>query len=202
MIYDVSETRFYDLLGIKEVSKYSYTLFRINNEDNIVYFNLKVELEYIDINNEHKKDELLMPIEFNIRPEETLDVDVNKINLSVVLEKGVELEFFLDVKITESIQEQIKEEYQEILIESLDREIVGENTIESPIENEFNLVENIEQTPFDLKNILKNDYQKYKMLPLNDETTFNKISLKYNIPLEELYRLKKEGLKVLVYAKE
>ena len=50
--------------------------------------------------------------------------------------------------------------------------------------------------------MLKTTYQKYKMLILNDESNFDKLSLKYNIPIENLYKMKKDGLKVLVYVKE
>jgi hypothetical protein len=208
MIYDVSESRFYEVKDIKEIKKHSYSLLKINTEDNILYFNLKVMVDYLDINNEEKNKELIMPIELNTRPLEELEVNVDKIILEIVEEKGIELEFFLNVKITESMHEIIKEEYQEELVESLSRDEIIEEIIvdrEEVLEEKddgINVIEAIEEAGFDLCKLLKTTYQKYKMLVLSDESSFDKISLKYNIPIDNLYKMKKDGLKVLVYVKE
>ena len=208
MIYDVSESRFYEVKDIKEIKKHSYSLLKINTEDNILYFNLKVMVDYLDINNEEKNKELIMPIELNTRPLEELEVNVDKIILEIVEEKGIELEFFLNVKITESMHEIIKEEYQEELVESLSRDEIIEEIIvdrEEVLEEQddgINVIEAIEEVGFDLCKLLKTTYQKYKMLVLSDESSFDKISLKYNIPIDNLYKMKKDGLKVLVYVKE
>ena len=149
-----------------------------------------------------------MPIELNTRPLEELEVNVDKIILEIVEEKGIELEFFLNVKITESMHEIIKEEYQEELVESLSRDEIIEEIIvdrEEVLEEQddgINVIEAIEEVGFDLCKLLKTTYQKYKMLVLSDESSFDKISLKYNIPIDNLYKMKKDGLKVLVYVKE
>lgn len=198
MIYDVNETRFYDIKDLKDVKDYSYQLLRANTLENIAYFNLKIELIYLSITGDETNTELLLPIELNTSVMEELEVEIKRLELKVLEEKGIDLDFDLSVNIKELYKEEIVESYQQELIENLPR---NEEIIEEQKE-EMKLVESVIDTEFNLFSFLINTYQKYKVIILKEEETFDKISAKYKIPLDKLYVMKKEGNRVITCDEE
>lgn len=212
MTYEVSESRFFEVLNIKEILEYKGQIIKIQQDDKIAYYSLNVDFSYLNSSDLKVNDTISFPIEFNIRDSEELDVILNQIFMNVLEDKGVELSFDINVNIT--LEEEIIEpetiEKAEIIKEALPIEIPDEFEEESDVlivEEDCDVMEVVIKNDtncnmFDLNNILKNSYQKFIIIPLNDESTFDKISSKYNIKIEELFRLKKEGLKVIVCAKE
>lgn len=204
MIYEVNESRFFDILGIKEIDSQNAKLSKIQEDKGIAYFNLELELNYININKEIKKELITFPIEFNVRESEEIDVNLKNISINVTEDKGIDLIFDISVDVNdkEEIVEIIEEIEEDVLskVEQI-KEIIMNDEKEDEI-LELNIINNLENKVFNLADILKNSYQKYKMIILDDESIFDKISLKYNIKMEELFRMKKEGLKVIVCAKE
>ena len=198
MIYDVNETRFYDIKDLKDVKNYSYQLLRANTIENIAYFNLKVELLYLSINGKETNTELLLPIELNTSVMEELEVEIKRLELKALEEKGVDLDFDLKVNIKELYKEEIVESYQQELIENLprDEEIIIDH------KEEIKLVDSVIDTEFNLYSFLINSYQKYKVIILKEEETFDKISTKYKIPVDKLYTMKKEGDRVITCDEE
>ena len=183
MVYDVNETRFYDIKDVKDVKNYSYKLLRANTLENIAYFNLKVELLYLNLIGEELNTELLLPIELNTNSMEELEVEIKRLELKVLEEKGVDLDFDLSVNIKELFKEEIVESYQQELIENLPREeIITLELEESTIEetnDEPNLITKIEKEAFNIFTMFIDSYQKYKVIILKDEESFDKISTKY-----------------------
>ena len=197
MIYDVNENRFYDIKDVKDLKHFSYKLLRNDTLENIVYFNLKVDLSYINLVGEVNNTELLLPIEFNTNDMEELEVEVKRLEVKIVEEKGVDLDFDLAVNIKELFKEEIVANYQQELIENLPRE-EEKHFVEEIIE-EVKVIENTENSKFNLSSMFKSTYQKYKVITIKDEDLIDKISLKYKVPVEKLYALKKEGNRVIVY---
>jgi hypothetical protein len=208
MIYDVNESRFFEILGIKELKEYNARILKINEEKGIAYFNLLLDLNYLNIDEETKSELVSLPIEFNVRENEKLDVVLKELFLEVKAEKGIDLTFDISVDITEE-KEEIEEIDQDTLVkaeqikEVISPDIIEEKELSSDEEKfEVNISTNCEKKDFNISNFLRNSYQKYKMIILDDEANFDKISLKYSIKMEDLFRMKKEGLKVIVCAKE
>lgn len=208
MIYDVNESRFFEILGIKELKEYNARILKINEEKGIAYFNLLLDLNYLNIDEETKSELVSLPIEFNVRENEKLDVILKELFLEVKAEKGIDLTFDISVDITEE-KEEIEEIDQDTLVkaeqikEVISPDIIEEKELSSDEEKfEVNISTNCEKKDFNISNFLRNSYQKYKMIILDDEANFDKISLKYSIKMEDLFRMKKEGLKVIVCAKE
>lgn len=205
MIYDVNESRFFEILGIKELKEYNARILKINEEKGIAYFNLLLDLNYLNIDEETKSELVSLPIEFNVRENEKLDVILKELFLEVKVEKGIELTFDISVDITEETEEIDQDTLvkAEQIKEVISPDIIEEKELSSDEEKfEVNISTNCEKKDFNISNFLRNSYQKYKMIILDDEANFDKISLKYSIKMEDLFRMKKEGLKVIVCAKE
>lgn len=198
MIYDVNETRFYDIKDLLEVKDYSYKLLRANTLDNIAYFNLKVELKYLSLTGEQLIKELLLPIELNTTSQEELEVEIKRLELKVMEEKGVDLDFDLSVNIKELDKEEIVLNYQQELVENLPRE----ESVHVEHKEEIKMIECENEKEFDLKSLFKTSYKKYKVITLKDEETFDKISAKYKVSIDQLYAMKKEGNRVIVCDEE
>lgn len=201
MFYDVSESRFFEIKNIKEILNYSFELNLIKVVNNIVYYDLNVQLTYLTIENEKAETILMMPVEFNILNEEELNVDVKNISIELHDDVGVNMEFNLIVDIKEKdVKKEIEEIYEEELITNLNR-VEKEIVVEEESDNTLVVITEEDSKIFNLNKMLVDSFDTYKVLSLSDETTFNKISLMYNISIEELYLLKKEGKRVIVCAK-
>ena len=209
MIYEVNESRFFSILNIKEITNYDAEILKVTEEGNIAYYNLEVVIKYQNLDEEEKEELIQLPIEFNVRESEEIDVILKNIIINVIENNGVELNFDISVDVSEmeeNIDIQEKEDI-EIPVVELDviekaEEIKEAININNEDKIELKVLETSNNKPFDICKNLRNSSQKYKMIMLCDEQNFDKISLKYNIKMEELYRLKKEGLKVIVCAKE
>jgi len=201
MIYDVSETRYFEIKNIKEILNYNFELKRIKVMNNIVYYDLNILLTFLNSENEKLETILKMPVEFNILNEEELNVNVKNIKVELHGDLGVDLEFDLIVDIEEkNVKKEIEETYEEELITNLNR-VEEEMIVDDEIENTVVVITEEDTQKFNLNKVLVDSYDTYKVLSLSDEATFNKISLMYNISMEELYLLKKEGKRVIVCAK-
>lgn len=226
MIYDVNESRFFEILGIKELKEYNARILKINEEEGIAYFNLLLDINYLNMDEETISELVSLPIEFNVRDNENLDVILKELFVEVKMEKGIDLTFDISVDINEEKVEKMEEIDTDTLIkaekikEVINPLFIEENETETLVEDEkvveiidddildfedkfeINITSNDNSKEFNISNFLRNSYQKYKMIILDNEANFDKISLKYNIKMEDLFRMKKEGLKVIVCAKE
>ena len=203
MIYEVNESRFFEIENIKEIISKETKIIKIKEEIEIAYFNLIIDIKYLNIDDEKCEKSLELPIEFNIRSEEEIDVMLKNLFINIVEDKGIDVDFIIDVNINE-LEESTK------IIEEI---ITGEKIIDAiqTIEEqdltiidsaEVSVVKYVADSEFNFLKMLKNSYKKYKMIILNDESSFDKISLKYNIKIEDLFKMKKEGLKVIVSVNE
>ena len=211
MVFDVSESRFFDIENIKEVLSHKAKLIKKDKDSVVAYFDLEVSLTYLDNEDKTLEKELILPIELNVRENEEINVILQNVVANLVPLKGVELEFFITVNIdeieeildtkAEEIKEKMGVENSEELVENFEE--IPEK-IEEIIEEklDLNIVESFQNSDFKLCSMLRNSVQKYRVISLENEADFDKISLKYNIKIEELFKMKKEGLKVIVCVKE
>ena len=203
MVFDVSESRFFDIKNIKEVLSHKAKLIKKDKDSVVAYFNLEVSLVYLDNVDKRLEKELNLPIEFNVQDNEEINAILQNVVIKLVPEKGIDLEFFITVNIDEI--EEILDTKAEEIVEKMSVETI-ENVEKMPEEIEenidFNIVESMQNGEFKLCSMLRNSTQKYRVISLENEADFDKISLKYNIKIEELFKMKKEGLKVIVCVKE
>ena len=212
----MNEKKHYKIEDIIKINNFTYELKHLETTFDLEKYNLEVNLDYVDSFLEVQNKVINLPIELNTTMTEQLTANITKLDIITVKNNGIDLDITLDIEVVEieSAKEEIKEIYQQELTEKMGQredEIIEEKEelVEEIIEEkECNIFEiktcenNDDETlEFSFLNNLKCDYAKYKVLSL-DDSSLDKISAKYNLPMDLLYDAKKSNNKVIVYDKE
>ena len=206
MKYVVNEKKFYKIEDISNIKDFSYQLIHLESTVEFEKYMLEVTLKYLDKSLNEIEKEFDFPIDLNTTLTEQLSAKINKIDVEILKDKGVELDISLDIEtiIIDEVKEEIKENYQLEMLEKLEkqREEVADVVIEE-LENEINpvIINSSESGDESLFGNLKSEYAKYKIITL-DDSSLDKISAKYNLSINYLYDAKKNNNKVIVYDKE
>ena len=206
MKYVVNEKKFYKIEDISNIKDFSYQLNHLESTVEFEKYMLEVTLKYLDKSLNEIEKEFDFPIDLNTTLTEQLSAKINKIDVEILKDKGVELDISLDIEtiIIDEVKEEIKENYQLEMLEKLEkqREEVADVVIEE-LENEINpvIINSSESGVESLFGNLKSEYAKYKIITL-DDSSLDKISAKYNLSINYLYDAKKNNNKVIVYDKE
>ena len=215
MKYEVNEKKFYKIDDIKNVKDYSFELNHLETTFELEKYELEVELTYDSYNDQEINSKITMPIDLTTTMTEQLTAIIKNVDLKHLENEGVELDITLEIEITEfenENKEEIHDSYQaelEVkLQERCDCELDTINeTLESVQEEEvleassMIISTNTDSDSTELFSNLKVGYDKYRVLNL-EENSLDKISAKYNLPLDYLYNLKKTNSKVIVHDKE
>lgn len=206
MKYVVNEKKFFKIEDISNIKDFSYQLIHLESTVEFEKYMLEVTLKYLDKSLNEIEKEFDFPIDLNTTLTEQLSAKINKIDVEILKDKGVELDISLDIEtiIIDEVKEEIKENYQLEMLEKLEkqREEVADVVIEE-LENEINpvIINSSESGDESLFGNLKSEYAKYKIITL-DDSSLDKISAKYNLSINYLYDAKKNNNKVIVYDKE
>lgn len=206
MKYVVNEKKFFKIEDISNIKDFSYQLIHLESTVEFEKYMLEVTLKYLDKSLIEIEKEFDFPIDLNTTLTEQLSAKINKIDVEILKDKGVELDISLDIEtiIIDEVKEEIKENYQLEMLEKLEkqREEVADVVIEE-LENEINpvIINSSESGDESLFGNLKSEYAKYKIITL-DDSSLDKISAKYNLSINYLYDAKKNNNKVIVYDKE
>ena len=187
MIYDIDDTRFYEIKDIKEVISHDFML-SFNNKNNCVAsYLLEVDLTYLDNNDSERLVRIKLPVELNTTDDEKMEVSVKSLNIDLVANKGINLVFDLSIELEDDVI--VDNTPLEAFIDARSiEEVVLEESVERVIK---------EKSLFDF---VKDSYCSYKVINI-DMDNIEKISLKYNIPIEKLIKDKNNGGKTIVYDK-
>lgn len=201
MKYEVCEKKFFELIDLKEISSIKRKLRHLQTTFDTENYELDIIVNYINKNDTLLEQTYIIPVELQTSMTESLTAECSKLNYVIKENKGIEFEFFIDVTVVEILEEkeEIKESYQQELEEIfLTRETLE---IEEVVPEKSLLKIDVKSDDKSFINSLKTDFVRYKILNLDDEN-LNKISLKYNMSINELYEMKKHGNKVIVHDKE
>ena len=203
MKYVVNEKKFFKIEDISNIKDFSYQLIHLESTVEFEKYMLEVTLKYLDKSLNEIEKEFDFPIDLNTTLTEQLSAKINKIDVEILKDKGVELDISLDIEtiIIDEVKEEIKENYQLEMLEKLEkqREEVADVVIEE-LENEINpvIINSSESGDESLFGNLKSEYAKYKIITL-DDSSLDKISAKNNLSINYLYDAKKNNNKVIVY---
>ena len=206
MKYVVNEKKFYKIEDISNVKDFLYQLIHLESTVEFEKYMLEVSLKYLDKSLKEIEKEFDFPIDLNTTLTEQLSAKINKIDVEIIKDKGIELDISLDIEtvIIDDVKEEIKENYQSEMLEKLEkqREELIEEVIEE-LDDEINsvIINSSESRDESLFGNLKSEYAKYKIITL-DDSSLDKISAKYNLSINYLYDAKKNNNKVIVYDKE
>lgn len=231
MELNILESIFFAISKITQVKTYNKRLGNYSVEDDILTGKIYVDIDYYDF----KMDEIFVTkeIDFTIILKENMEienVEVSGLKLEVIDNQGINCyyEVVLSAKmierkkedfqeiskketlINENLKQEIKENYDNLLTESLEKrkdeeeevetmvivekeeELIGE-TIELEEEN-YKKVEIIstvddkdERGFLDFFDNSRTNYKIIKKIKVIDESSLNKISKDYNISIDELY---------------
>ena len=206
MKYVVNEKKFYKIEDISNIKDFSYQLIHLESTVEFEKYMLEVNLKYLDKSLNEMEKEFDFPIDLNTTLTEQLSAKINKIDVEIIKDKGIELDISLDIEtiIIDEIKDEIKENYQlemEVKLEKQREELI-EEVIEE-LDDEINpvIINSSESSDESLFGNLKSEYAKYKIITL-DDSSLDKISAKYNLSINYLYDAKKNNNKVIVYDKE
>lgn len=206
MKYEVNEKKHYKIENINKLDEFKYEFKHLETTFDLEKYVLEVEFCYIDSVMKKEIKIINLPVELATTMTEQLTATVKKVDL-LMKNQGVELDLTLDIEVeeietNEEVKEEIKEIYQQELEDKMstrDTKIIEE---ELTVEEEKSIIKTeISEMKFDINSNLKTDYAMYKILSL-DEASLDKISVKYNLPMDYLYEAKKNKNKVIVYVKE
>lgn len=206
MKYVVNEKKFYKIEDISNINDFSYQLIHLESTVEFEKYMLEVSLKYLDKSLNEIEKEFDFPIDLNTTLTEQLSAKINKIDVEIIKDKGIELDISLDIEtiIIDETKDEIKENYQlemEVKLEKQREELI-EEVIEE-LDDEINpvIINSSESRDESLFGNLKSEYVKYKIITL-DDSSLDKISAKYNLSINYLYDAKKNNNKVIVYDKE
>ena len=213
MKYEVSEKKLYPL-DLKSVINVEGNLVHLETTIDFEKYSLEVLVSYFDKDDKVNNEMFIIPIDLNVTMTDNLEADLSSLKYNIKENEGIELVFTIDVNVYPIVdeKEEIKEIYQQELEAKInERDIIEiEEVKDEPpmgIEEEEVLIEsNVNISTFkpnedNILGHLKTDYIRYKIISL-DEESLDKISLKYNLPINYLYELKKTKNKVMVYDRE
>ena len=209
MKYEVNEKKIYKILNINNIKDYFYELKHLETTFELEKYVLEINLVYEDLQLEEKKENIILPIDLTTTMTEQLNAIVKKIELNLIKDSGIEIDMTLEIEVIEfenENKEEIHESYQaELEVKLQERcDCDVEDIIlpkEEIVDAAMTIGTNVFDDSLDLFGNLKTSYDKYRVLNL-DENSLDKISAKYNLPLDYLYKLKKTDSKVIVHDKE
>ena len=204
MIYEVKEKKFHEVSDIKKILNYKAELKHLETTFELEKYLLDVNFFYIDFNGLERNTMCNLPIDFNTTMTEQLLAKLESLEVNAEENKGINLTFNIIVEVNEIDEEpadiiidkkEIKEIYQQELEEKINErdEVIIENNVNLVVDDSVSI-------DYDFLS-LKTEFVKYKVINL-DEVFLDKISLKYNIPIDKLYNLKNSNNKLIVYDKE
>ena len=209
MKYEVNEKKMYEVLDINNIKDYIYELKHLQTTFELEKYALEINLVYEDLQLEEKNENIILPIDLTTTMTEQLFANVKKVELNLIKGSGVEIDMTLEVEVIEfekESKEEIHESYQSELETKLQErcECVVEDiplSKEEIVDTTMMIgINDIDNSP-DFFSGLKTSYDKYRVLNL-EENSLDKISAKYNLSLDYLYKLKKTNNKVIVHDKE
>lgn len=205
MKYVVNEKKFYMIENISNIKDFSYQLIHLESTVEFEKYMLEVNLKYSDKSLNEIEKEFEFSIDLNTTLTEQLSAKINKIDVEIIKDKGIELDISLDIEtiIIDEVKEEIKENYQLEMLEKLENKREETTEVVEELENEINpvIINSSEYRDESLFGNLKSEYAKYKIITL-DDSSLDKISAKYNLSINYLYDAKKNNNKVIVYDKE
>lgn len=209
MKYEVNEKKMYEVLDINNIKDYIYELKHLQTTFELEKYALEINLVYEDLQLEEKKENIILPIDLTTTMTEQLFANVKNVELNLIKGNGVEIDITLEVEVIEfdkESKEEIHESYQsELEVKLQERcDCVVEDiplSKEEIIDTTMTIGTNEIDNSLDFFSGLKTSYDKYRVLNL-EENSLDKISAKYNLPLDYLYKLKKTNSKVIVHDKE
>lgn len=191
--------------NISNIKDFSYQLIHLESTVEFEKYMLEVNLKYSDKSLNEIEKEFEFSIDLNTTLTEQLSAKINKIDVEIIKDKGIELDISLDIEtiIIDEVKEEIKENYQLEMLEKLENKREETTEVVEELENEINpvIINSSEYRDESLFGNLKSEYAKYKIITL-DDSSLDKISAKYNLSINYLYDAKKNNNKVIVYDKE
>jgi hypothetical protein len=114
MKYVVNEKKFYKIEDISNINDFSYQLIHLESTVEFEKYMLEVSLKYLDKSLNEIEKEFDFPIDLNTTLTEQLSAKINKIDVEIIKDKGIELDISLDIEtiIIDEIKDEIKENYQ------------------------------------------------------------------------------------------
>ena len=209
MKYEVNEKKIFEISDISNIKEYIYELKHLETTFELERYALEIDLVYENLQQEEKNEKIILPIDLTTSMTEQLNAVVKNVGCNLIKGSGVEIDFTLGIEVVEienENKEEIHESYQaELEVKLQERCDCNIEDIILPTEETTNAPMTIGTNDFDdsldLFGTLKTSYEKYRVLNL-DETSLDKISVKYNLPLDYLYKIKKTNSKVIVHDKE
>ena len=209
MKYEVNEKKIYDVLDISNIEEYNYELKHLETTFELEKYVLEINLVYKDLQLEEKKEIIILPIDLTTTMTEQLNAIVKNVHLNLIKGSGVEVDMTLEIEVIE-FENDNKEEIHEIYQAELEAKLQErcDCTIEDVslpkeeiIDTTMTIGTNAGADSPNFFSDLNTSYDKYRVLNL-EENSLDKISAKYNLPLDYLYKLKKTNSKVIVHDKE
>lgn len=209
MTYELNESHFFDVLGINQVKTFSYLLNNKSYDGKVLFADITINLTYYDNDLQEKFINLAFPLELAIDNYSDDCLELKNVNLLVIENQGVKLEFDLEVWLADTIEELPLDDESDSVVdinqEQLEKKLIQdeyqESLEESMKEREGNICMNKETSVFNPA-CFKTSHKRYRLLFVDDEAKIDSYSNQYALSVDELYKAKKHNQRLIVDVSE
>ncbi len=207
MNFNINEMEFYPIPNIAQISSYDTKLLQGDKSDNSYNAEIEIKVIYFDRDFVEQISEFKLPLELNLGDKELITLDVQSINIQVIDNQGLNIEYDLNIEVSD-VEEvinftedtSIKELNEVIDIEETKEQITTsyEELVEATGIREELPVTYIEKDELNFFN-LKDDYSEVKVLFNVDIDNLDKIAFKYNIAIDSCYsKITKDKTRIII----
>lgn len=197
MNFEISEMEYYPIPMITQISAYDATVIEGIKENEVYRTSICIKVSYFDNEFNVLEKDIILPFELNLGDKELIELKINKVDVQVIDNQGLNIEYNLYVEVSDVLEvENIC--LQEATVENIDiienveetKESISasyEEVVHSTGIREELPVNYVETEELPISN-LKDDYTGVTVLFNINVEQIDKIAFKYNLSIDECYK--------------
>ncbi|MFI3329527.1 MAG: hypothetical protein R3Y05_03440 [bacterium] len=197
MNFEINEMEFYPVPKISQLSSYDTSIIEGEKINEIYKTSICIKLEYINNELQTEYKDIILPFELNLGDKELTKLDIINVDIQVIDNQGLNIEYNLNVEISEVVlAENILLEEAQVIdisnitnIEEVKEEISSsyETIVESTGIREELPVSYVEKEDLGLSN-LTDDFMEVKVLFNINVDEVDKLAFKHNLSIDSCYK--------------
>lgn len=197
MNFNINEMEYYPIPMISQLSSYDAQIIEGVKESEVYKTSICIKVEYFDNDYIKFEKDIILPFELNLGDKELINLELTSINVQVIDNQGINIEYNLYVEISEVLLAQ-NLSFEEIEVHELQKLDNVEETKENITTSYEEVVHSTgirEDLPVNyvekeelLLSELKDDYLGVKVLFNVNVERIDKIAFKHNLSMDDCYK--------------
>lgn len=196
MNFEINEMEYYPIPLISQLSSYESSIIKGDKESDIYKTSIYIKVEYFDNEMVVNSKDIILPFEINLGDNELTKIEINKIDIQVIDNQGVNIDYNLNVEISEVlpvenvsfVDTQVTQLEDIVNIEETKEEITSSyETIISATGIREEIPLNYEDESIKISS-LKDDFLEVKVLFNVNVDEVDKIAFANNLSIDSCYK--------------